>query len=289
MTQSNSLPDTAPTVRSPKASALRPAVADRLAALLRRDDDIVIAIILAELVTGHTEALFAAGGERSGAGPDDGSGGGSGEGLAARAAEAVRARLDDRLNGDSTGIHSTLSQAGRARLVGQTGPLLAAFAARAAVVEERVRRARLRHEMADAIAALAESARQDPDAIGLLAGRLEPILRAGAPLYPAADLDALAVTARLTVAEAAAGALIRAQPAVAARRLTAAPYPEMLGKEGSAHLAAFAAALAPAMAEDSLHERLWRDAAESLETAATALIGILHLDHPEWYGRFGAD
>jgi hypothetical protein len=242
---------------------LRPAVTTKLARLLDRDDEVVVATTLANLVAQHTKILFDPAEDQAC------------EGLANRATDAVRVALGDTLADLRADQLPGPTQIGQRRLASQAARLVEAFQARGAVIEERKRRASLRARIVAAIAALAETAALDPDVIALAAVRLDRVLASAAPLYAAADLDALMTGARSAVGQAAADALLKTAPERAANRLLERPFPELLGAERSARLAKLGARLAPAVAEDAQYERGEAEARAALQSVAEALVPIL--------------
>ncbi len=265
MTQKPALPEAA-TVLASKKRTLRPAVAAKLEALLDRDDDVVIATTLAELVARHTTILFDPA-------EDQGC-----EGLGARATEAVRLALDESLTRLHVDRLPGPTRSGHQRLARQAASLVEAFQARGAVIEERKRREQLRNRIAEAVAALAEAVALDPDIVSLVSIRLDRILAAAAPLYAPAEFGDLAVRTRLAVGQAAADALMKKEPGRAADRLRAAPYPQLLGEEPSARLAELAARVAPAIGEDTLFVQLDAEACAALQSLAAALVPVLVVD-----------
>lgn len=244
-------------------AGLRPAVAAKLADLLARDDELLVSTTLAELVARHTKALF----ETS---PGRGC-----EGLASRATDAVCVSLDDTLAHFRASDLPVPTSAGQKRLVAQMARLVDAFQARGAVVEERKRRDGFRTRIVAAIADLTEAVSLDPDIITLAATRLNSVLESATPLYPARDLENLRASAGQAFGMAAADALLKGDPAQAARRLIEPPFPALLGPESSARLADLARRLAPASAEDARHTQQEAAARDALCSAARALIAVL--------------
>lgn len=250
-------------VKVAPGAGLRPAVAAKLADLLVRDDDVLISTTLAELVARHTKALF----EPS---PDCGC-----EGLASRATDAICVTLDDTLAHFRASDMPVPTSAGQKRLMTQMALLADAFQARAAVVEERRRRDGLRTRVITVLAELTKAVSLDPDIVALAATRLDRVLESAAPLYPASDLENLRTSAVRAFGMAAADALLKGDPARAARRLLEPPFPTLLGPESSVRLADLARRLVPASTEDARHTEQEASAREALRSAARALIVVL--------------